>query len=139
MGVVSPRLRELIIQRARGLCEYCQTSQNIVIIMQIDHIIPESAGGKTIEGNLCLACASCNAYKAAYQSGFDSESEQNVPLFNPRLQSWDEHFCWNDEGIRLIGLTDTDRATIERLKINREIVVQARQRWVRAGWHPPKL
>ncbi|MEP7291561.1 MAG: HNH endonuclease signature motif containing protein [Chloroflexota bacterium] len=137
MAVISRVLREFVTKRANGLCEYCQTSQFIVIEMEIDHIIPESAGGLTVEGNLCFACVSCNNHKSATQTAFDPESAAEVPLFNPRTQKWNDHFRWNDDSTRLIGLTPNGRAAIERLKMNRELVINARERWVKAGWHPP--
>ncbi len=138
MATISRTLRELVAERARGLCEYCQTQQSIVIEMEIDHIIPASAGGETNEDNLCLACVSCNSHKAAYQLGSDPETARSTPLFNLRTQNWNDHFRWNDDSTRLVGVTDMGRATIERLKINREINVRARVFWVQAGWHPPK-
>jgi len=60
-----------------------------------------------------------------------------VLLFNPRTQMWSEHFKWMPNGTILRGLTPTGRATIERLKINQDRVVDARTRWVFAGLHPP--
>ena len=138
MAAVSRTLRKLVIDRAHGLCEYCQTQQSIVIEMELDHIVPTSAGGETNEANLCLACVSCNSHKAAYQLGSDPETARSTLLFNPRTQNWNDHFRWNDNGTHLIGLTDIGRATIERLKINRAINVGARALWVEAGWHPPK-
>jgi hypothetical protein len=105
--------------------------------MQIDHIVPESDLGLTHLPNLCLACTSCNQYKSDHQTGIDPQTNIHTQLFNPRIQNWSEHFAWDTSGTILIALTSTGRATIERLKINREIVVQARLRWVKAGWHPP--
>lgn len=137
MAAISPALRELVVQRARGLCEYCQTPMAIVIEMEIDHIQPESLGGETSPENSCLACISCNTRKHDAITGIDPETGHSVPLFNPRLQIWGEHFRWNDNGTLLIGLTPTGRATTSRLKINRDVVVKARERWVKAGWHPP--
>ena len=63
MTSIPARLRQQIFARANGLCEYCQTAQVIVITMEIDHIIPQVAGGKTDSNNLCLACVSCNNFK----------------------------------------------------------------------------
>ena len=37
----------------------------------------------------------------------------------------------------VIGLTAVGRATIVRLRMNRDVVVKSRRRWVVAGWHPP--
>jgi 5-methylcytosine-specific restriction endonuclease McrA len=135
---ISRKLRAQVFERAKGLCEYCQTAQALVLEIQIDHIVPQSAGGLTTENNLCLSCTSCNNAKHAYQTGIDPETGEHVPLFNPRLQAWHEHFAWVNNATVLNGLTPIGRATIERLKINRPLVMKARQRWVEAGWHPPK-
>lgn len=137
MGSISRTLREYVVRRAQGLCEYCQTSERLGIEMEIDHIVPESDGGETIPENLCLACISCNSRKGSAQTGVDPETQKQVQLFHPRQQAWHEHFRWNADGTTLIGLTPTGRATIAQLQINREVVVQVRARWVRAGWHPP--
>lgn len=138
MASISKALREKVIRRARGLCEYCQTAQMIVLEMEVDHIRPESKGGRSIERNLCLACAGCNGFKSAAEHSIDPQTHQMVPIFNPRTQNWDSHFEWSPDGTRLIGRTATGRATIARLRMNRELVVKARERWVKAGWHPPK-
>jgi len=138
MAYIPRVLRQWVTERAHGLCEYCQTAQSIVIEMEIDHIVPEVAGGVTEPDNLCLACISCNAFKSAYQMGVDPQTNEEVPLFNPRKHHWHEHFRWHDDGSQIIGTTAIGRATVIRLQMNRSIVVQARQRWVQAGWHPPQ-
>ena len=137
MAYVSRDLRERVTRRANSLCEYCKTAQAIVIEMEIDHIVPESAGGLTEELNLCLACISCNHFKHDFQTGLDPETSQTVQLFNPRTQIWNEHFAWNEQKTHVIGLTPVGRATVERMNMNRDLIVKARQRWVQAGWHPP--
>jgi hypothetical protein len=65
-----------------------------------------------------------------------------VPLFNPRQQKWSEHFIWSADGIKIIGITPTGRATCERLDLNDENhnqgwIQKARRFWVKGGWHPP--
>ena len=138
MARIPARLRQQVIERARERCEYCQTQQVIVVAMEIDHIQPESAGGETVLENLCLACVGCNSFKLDFQSGIDPETNTETPLFNPRSQIWSDHFEWSEDGLHLIGLSPVGRATIVRLRINRESVVNARRRWSAAGWHPPK-
>jgi hypothetical protein len=69
--------------------------------------------------------------------GFDTESETMVPLFNPRWDDWYEHFSWTPDGLRILGLTPSGRATIEALQMNNAFVLNARQLWVASGWHPP--
>ena len=65
-----------------------------------------------------------------------------VNLFHPRHQVWNDHFIWSNDGCRIIGITETGRATVNRLDLNDEVrseaeIVRARQAWVRVGWHPP--
>lgn len=139
MAFIPKALRKQITEHAKGFCEYCQASQLVIIEMEIDHIVPESAGGLTIAENLCLACVGCNHFKGNFQTGIDPQTNQIIPLFNPRTQNWVDHFRWSDNGIYLLGLTPIGRATIERLKINRELAVKARERWAKVGWHPPTL
>jgi hypothetical protein len=138
MAYLSEKLRRQVIERARERCEYCQTPQVIVVEMEVDHITPEVAGGQTTLDNLCLACISCNGFKLDYQTGLDPETGGEVSLFNPRTQLWADHFAWSEDGTRVLGRTAIGRATVERLRMNRERLVKARQLWVQAGWHPPK-
>ena len=138
MAYISDSLRQEVTERAHGRCEYCQTQQVIVVSMEIDHIVPESASGETTLDNLCLACVGCNGFKLDFQTGIDPETEREAPLFNPRVQNWRDHFHWSDDGLQIIGLTTVGRATITRLRMNRDAMVNSRRRWVQAGWHPPK-
>lgn len=131
-------IRRQVIRRAQGRCEYCQTQQIVVVSMEIDHILPEAAGGETSLANLCFACIGCNGFKLDFRTGIDADSGQEVALYNPRTQTWREHFAWSADGAYVVGLTATGRATVERLKMNRDPVVSARRLWVAAGWHPPK-
>lgn len=138
MAYISDTLRQQVTERAKGRCEYCQTQEIIVVKLEIDHIVPDAAGGETTLDNLCLACTSCNNYKADHQSGRDPETGIEVNLFNPRHAKWTEHFAWSDDGIYLLGLTPTGRATVARLQMNNTQLVKARRVWVHVGWHPPK-
>ncbi|MEP0960019.1 HNH endonuclease [Leptolyngbya sp. FACHB-1515] len=61
--------------------------------MSFDHIHPQSKGGATSFENVCLACRSCNEYKSDSTEGQDPLTGEVVPLFNPRMQQWSEHFC----------------------------------------------
>lgn len=138
MDHIPSSIRDKIAATAHNRCEYCQTAQTISGgQMHVDHIIPESRGGSSAEDNLCLACAWCNSYKWAKTVGVDPQTGQEVPLFNPRLQSWPDHFRWSDDGLYIIGQTAVGRATVEALKMNNEFIIPARRYWVEAGWHPP--
>jgi len=105
--------------------------------LTIDHVQPISLGGKTQFDNLCLACRSCNEFKASQVSGIDPLTGDETPLFHPRREKWTDHFAWNVDGSRIEGLTASGRATVTTLRMNNAVVVSARIRWVLAGWHPP--
>jgi hypothetical protein len=107
--------------------------------MHIDHIIPESAGGLTVPENLCLACFSCNVLKGAKQTWEYPDTQETVRLFHPLRDKWNDHFTWDESRTEIIGRTPCGRATIEALRMNNPTVVNARRRWVSAGWHPPEI
>lgn len=89
--------------------------------------------------NLCLACPTCNCYKAHRQTAPDPSTEQTVALFHPHQQSWTDHFAWSEESTEIVGLTPVGRATIFALRMNRPQLVRVRRMWVRMGEHPPAL
>lgn len=136
---VSRSLRQRIISEFQGLCAYCHTATSITgAALVIDHIIPESLGGKTELPNLCLACHSCNEFKGAQVEAEDPSTRSLAPLFHPRLHQWTEHFRWDQDGGEIIGLTPTGRATVAALNMNHSAIVHARKRWAKVGWHPPE-
>jgi hypothetical protein len=137
---IPSKLRHLIAERDQYRCAYCLTSEeNCGLRMHIDHIIPEVKGGKTVPENLCLVCFSCNVHKSARETGQDSVTGEHARLFHPLRQNWGEHFVWDKSGTHIIGVTPCGRVTVLLLSMNNSVVVQARRRWVSAGWHPPEL
>jgi 5-methylcytosine-specific restriction endonuclease McrA len=60
--------------------------------LEVDHIVPESAGGQTLADNLCVACSHCNKFKGNTQTIVDPITQQLIALFNPRTQVWGDHF-----------------------------------------------
>ncbi len=105
--------------------------------MHLEHIIPLAAGGTSAEENLWLACPLCNGYKGIQTQAVDADTGESIPLFHPRKQSWGDHFKWSDDGTQIIGESACGRATVVALQLNNKHLVQARRRWVMAGWHPP--
>lgn len=87
--------------------------------------------------NTCLACAHCNGAKSSNATGYDPETDDLVPLFNPRKDEWEEHFFW--EGPLLVGKTPVGRATIDVLNINEPICVDQRAYLMEAGIFPPAV
>jgi len=136
---IPKKLRERVAEQARHRCGYCLSLEKIVgLSMEIEHLIPQALGGPTREENLWLACPACNAFKGQRISARDPESGLTVRLFNPREQSWGEHFLWVDAGARIAGKTAMGRATAMALHLNRPLLVAARRAWIKAGWHPPE-
>ncbi len=105
--------------------------------MEVEHLISLAAGGTDDEENLWLACRRCNGFKGILWQGIDPLSGQFANLFNPRLQSWQEHFRWSDDGTLIIGLTECGRASVEALKLNNPEIKVTRRLWVSVGWWPP--
>jgi len=103
----------------------------------VDHVIPLAQGGSDTLDNLALACFHCNRRKADRTSAIDPESGMEVPLFNPRLDVWSQHFIWSADGLFIVGLIPTGRATIAALDLNRAWVVNIRAADREAGRHPP--
>jgi 5-methylcytosine-specific restriction endonuclease McrA len=69
---ISVELKKKIRSHFANLCAYCRTAEALTVTtLEFEHIIPLSSGGKTVFENLCLACPSCNGYKATRQTGID--------------------------------------------------------------------
>ena len=131
-------LWQLVLEQAGHRCGYCRSSSEITGAgLEIDHLLPEARGGLTVEENLWAACGDCNNAKKARVEAIDPATNASTPLYYPRRQPWEEHFAWSQGGTHINGLTPTGRATVEALRLNRPLLVRARQRWIAAGWHPP--
>lgn len=136
---ISLDLRQLVMQDAGHRCGYCRSDELLTgIPLSIEHILPVVLGGATTRDNLWLSCRPCNELKGAQVEASDPETDEVVPLFNPRTQPWAEHFAWSEEGTQMLGLTPVGRATIAAFHLNRPMLVSARRRWVLVGWHPPR-
>jgi len=134
---IPPRLRRQVIERARGVCEYCKNQQELMVEeFEVDHIYPEALGGPTTLDNLALACPHCNSKKFTKIRAIDPLTGRRVALFNPRRQHWNQHFKWSGDFSEIIGKTLCGRATIEALQMNRPRTVRIRSLWRALGLHP---
>lgn len=124
---------------AGNRCGFCQSPQYLVMgRLEIEHLIPLAHGGTSDESNLWLACSICNGHKGEKIAAIDPETKQVVRFFNPRLDEWQTHFGWSDDGLRIIGKTPIGRATVVALHLSDDpIALLVRSLWVEAGWHPP--
>ncbi len=135
---VPTALKHLVSSRAGGMCEYCRSREKYAIDpLVMEHIQPISRGGKTTADNLALACQTCNNRKYIKTEAIDPVTNSIVPLFHPRKMVWMEHFTWNDDATRMLGLTPTGRATIALLRTNRESVMNMRRVLTVINEHPP--
>ena len=108
----------------------------------VDHIIPQSLGGSDEIENLALACRRCNERRYNFVAGIDPNTQEIVPIFNPRQQKWEEHFVWIGGGISIEGITPIGRATCIRLDLNdlrypeNDSIRATRRFWMITGLHP---
>jgi len=136
MTDISPDLHAEVVLRAGHRCEYCRLAQvGQEATFHIDHVVPRTAGGATTADSLALACVSCALRKWAKRTATDPDSGDDVPLFNPRTHTWAEHFRW--EGVRIVPLTSTGRATVAALAMNRPLIIAIRHEEAARGRHPP--
>lgn len=135
---VTTRQKRIVAQRANYCCEYCFSQLRYSPDpFSVEHIIPSSQGGSSHLDNLAFACQGCNNHKYTATTAIDPISGKTVPLYHPRQQRWDDNFAWNDDATMMLGLNPTGRATIEKLQVNREGVVNLRRVLHSIDKHPP--
>lgn len=135
MSYVPAELRDLVVQRADGRCEYCRFPQDASFFtFEMEHIIAEKHGGATDADNLALACPYCNRAKGTDIASLDPESGELTPLVNPRVQEWDHHFRLADTEI--VPLTPVGRVTTSLLQLNDPDRIRERERLIAIGRYP---
>jgi hypothetical protein len=108
--------RLLVTERARRRCEYCLVHEDDAgFPHQIDHVISRKHGGSSGIGNLAYACIVCNRYKGTDIASID-RSGRPIRLFDPRRDSWDEHFKLDGPVIQ--PLTAIGEVTARLLRLN---------------------
>jgi len=136
---LTAKRKEAVARRAGECCEYCRSQARFSPDpFSIEHIVPRSKGGTDEDDNLALACQGCNNRKYTHVEARDPVSGNLVSLYHPRRQRWPDHFSWNEDFTLVIGLTPTGRATVERLQLNREGVVNLRRVLCIIEQHPPR-
>lgn len=129
---IQATIRQLVIDRAEGRCEYCRSPQLFSSYRyEIDHIIAEKHGGDTVPENLALACLPCNRYKGSDIASLDPVTGELTRLFNPRMLDW-----WGNFGVEdgfIVGKTPVGRTTVFLLKFNAAAEVALRQMLMAQG------
>jgi hypothetical protein len=101
----------------------------------LEHIVPRSRSGQTELDNLALACPSCNLKKSDRSDLTDPVTSDAVPIYNPRVHRWDEHFRW--VGLRIVGVSAVGRALIEAFDLNHARRLRIREAEASFGLFPP--
>lgn len=120
--------RRFVRIRAGHRCEYCGLHQqdSPLAPLQTEHVLPKKHGGADDRENLALACVDCNLHKGTNIAGFDPETGDLTPLFNPRTDDWSENFVWI--GMYILGITPIGRVTANVLDVNSDERVEFRRR-----------
>ena len=114
---ISKALRDLVMLRAGNRCEYCRVPQALSNFdFHIEHIISIQHGGESHQMNLAYCCSFCNWKKGTNLATLVGSSMELVPLYNPRVQNWFEHFKSVNGWIQ--PLTPIGEATAKLLEFN---------------------
>src|SRR4051812_9099051 len=105
------RLYPQVAARAGHRCEYCRApEEERSTEFEVEHVVTRALGGGDDLDNLALACGSCNRHKGQSIQGIDPVTGLRAPLFDPRGESWIEHFDFIDTEATVVGLSPTGRA-----------------------------
>jgi hypothetical protein len=131
-GARDPLVRIAVRLRAGDTCEYCLL--RTVGRFEIDHIIPPMRWAEYTAGQVRIAeprkgrrgphhldnyawsCPFCNAAKSLQLSC--RVGRRSYRLFDPRHDSWVEHFGFVHRYLFVVGLTMIGNATINALQMN---------------------
>ena len=135
----SKKNKTIVRERANGYCEYCKAFRAFATsLFCAEHIIPYVLGGSSELENLAYSCDICNVNKATKTTSTDSKTGQEIPIFHPRKDLWNDHFRWSDDSLRIIGITLKGELTIAALDMNRQEAINIRKLLRDAGLHPPE-
>jgi len=126
MSPISRTTRRRVRSRANARCEYCRVPEHVAFYPHhVDHVIAQKHNGSSEMDNLAWACFQCNVSKGSDIAGYDPESGDLTPLFNPRTQAWDDHFTL--DGPLIQARTPEGRVTLQLLQFNHPERVQTRE------------
>lgn len=97
----------------------------------LEHIVAKQHDGEDTIENLAWSCDRCNAYKGPNLTSIDPHSGEIVELFNPRKDTWRNHFTLLDA--RIEGVTPKGRATVRLLQMNARRRVEVRRELIDEG------
>ncbi len=132
-------LAALVRERAKGRCEYCLLPESSFRgSFHVEHIVARQHGGATDVDNLAFAGGRCNLKKGPNLAGLDPADRKLTGLFNPRTQSWSNHFeiFPQSNGLDIRGKTAIGRATVHVLGLNDEARIAVRANLRKQGVWP---
>lgn len=80
---------------------------------------------------MALSCTICNQHKGSDLASIDPVTNEISPLYNPRINKWNEHFQVRDG--RVIPLSPQGRVTVRLLQFNRKERIEERKLLIEAG------
>lgn len=114
---VSAEIRRIVATRADYLCEYClMHEEDRGFGCHVDHIISEKHGGKTIPDNLAYACPPCNRAKGSDIGSIIEATGILTRLYNPRIDTWSQHFKL--DGFKILPISEIGKVTAKILRFN---------------------
>lgn len=115
---IPANIRNIVAQRANRRCEYCLLyEKHSFLSFHIEHIISLKHGGETVLENLAFSCPICNASKGTDIGTILHGDQGVIRFFNPRTDTWHEHFNIHDTG-EILPLTPVGAATVKILDMN---------------------
>jgi hypothetical protein len=123
-------IRDIVWRGASDRCVFCRIPQEATpfFTFHVEHIVAKQhIGPSDHPGGLCLACNRCNAFKGPNLTSIDPDTQEIVLLFNPRKDSWNDHFLLRRGEV--VGITPTGRATVHLLNMNAPNRVELREEW----------
>jgi hypothetical protein len=134
-------LRREVVARARNRCEYCGIPDDATFVShEVDHVIAERHGGKTVRENLAYSCFRCNRLKGTDLTSIDPQTGKITRLFNPRTDKWNRHFRLGDpESAVIEPISAIGRTTALFLRFNDNEWIALRAELQRQGRYAPPL
>ena len=131
---IPSKLRKLVVERSGVCCEYCLLLEQFSFFkFHIDHIISLKHGGETVLGNLANSCSVCNENKGSDIATFVGDFENIVRFFNPRMDTWNEHFSLHESG-EILPKTEVGKGTVKIFKFNHPGSIVERRGLIEKGW-----
>ncbi|QFR25155.1 HNH endonuclease [Schleiferilactobacillus harbinensis] len=81
-------LRQLVLDRDYGLCQYCKANGKITPANTVDHVVPIEIdqGLATIAGNLATICTDCHRQKTAWEQSYYGTGQTNSRTGLPEIR-----------------------------------------------------